>query len=150
MALSGMTQTFLMGAGIISIALCIYIQNFIKINSQQKPKINKLRITKYTFWILKEIAKADWEMVKIILDEKINIQQQIIKLKVNQKFDITKTILANSITLTPGTITIETLQTQNNENQFLIHAIAKKSDDPKNTINELNKMERKVTELEKI
>lgn len=120
------------------------MQDYLNLHPKQNAKISKLRITYYMFWIIKEVAKADWEIVKLILDETKNTKQKIFKINVNQKYDITKTILANSITLTPGTITIETL-----ENEFIIHSLTSVDKNNETIRNELRQMEQNVARLEK-
>lgn len=147
--LSGMTQIFLVVAGIIACGLCVYIGKFLNLNAKQRAKFSTLRITYYLTWLVKEIAKADWQIVKIILEEKINLQQHLVKIKTKQKYDMTKTIFANSITLTPGTITVETLEGKNETSEFIIHTLAKKTDNPQNNIDELLDMETKVCKLER-
>jgi multicomponent Na+:H+ antiporter subunit E len=50
------------------------------------------------------------------------INPMLINIKNNLKTDLGMVILANSITLTPGTVTIDV-----NENEFLVHVISEKA-----------------------
>jgi multicomponent Na+:H+ antiporter subunit E len=72
----------------------------------------------YSFWLLREIAVANWQVVKIVLDPKLPIDPSLIRFDSSVTSDLGITILANSITLTPGTITLEVEQ-----GEFLIHAL---------------------------
>ena len=54
------------------------------------------------------------------------IKPGIVKVKTTLKTDIGKTLLANSITMTPGTITVDVI-----EDEFYIHWIFVSSEDPK-------------------
>jgi multicomponent Na+:H+ antiporter subunit E len=83
------------------------------------------RFLKYSPWLIWEIIKANFHMIKIVFHPRMNdlIDPQIVTLKTNLTSDIAITTLANSITLTPGTITI----TANRDGVFKIHAIDRAS-----------------------
>ena len=65
-----------------------------------------------------EIIKSSILAVKIVYSPKIDIQPQIVFFEVPLKSEFLITILANSITITPGTITVDV-----QENRFCIHAL---------------------------
>lgn len=77
-------------------------------------------IVSYMFLLIKEIVLASIEVAKIVLSREININPRVIKFKTKLKRDLSKTILANSITLTPGTLTIEV-----KDDEFTVHCISK-------------------------
>lgn len=60
----------------------------------------------YLPWLLVEIIKSNFDVAKIILDPKLPMRPHIIRVSCSQKTDVGKVIFANSITLTPGTITL--------------------------------------------
>ncbi|MCT4606181.1 MAG: Na+/H+ antiporter subunit E [Marinisporobacter sp.] len=60
----------------------------------------------YLFILIKEIVVANFQVAKIILSPKMNISPEIVRFHSKLKSDFYRTILANSITLTPGTITV--------------------------------------------
>ncbi|HHB81787.1 MAG TPA: hypothetical protein ENK83_08625, partial [Aliiroseovarius sp.] len=62
----------------------------------------------YFVWLLKEIAKSNWAVTKVILAPSMNLRQHLFAVPVTSKSDVAQVTFANSITLTPGTITIET------------------------------------------
>ena len=68
--------------------------------------------------MLVEIAKSNWAVTKIILSGKSPDSQNLFWAPVSQKSDVGQVVYANSITLTPGTITVET-----QGNHFLVHAL---------------------------
>lgn len=78
-----------------------------------KPKISLeifktlYRVVQYVFVLVAEIAKANIQVIRMILNLKAEVEPQIIHFKTNLKSDVLKTALANSITLTPGTITVK-------------------------------------------
>ena len=70
-----------------------------------------LRIIKFLFIFLPvfvyEIIKANIQLAFIVLNPNLPVNSAIIKNKTKLKGDISKLVLANSITLTPGTLTID-------------------------------------------
>lgn len=61
----------------------------------------------YFFILIKEIIIANFQMMKFILSKKKEIHPVMIKVRVPLKTNFARVLLANSITLTPGTITAE-------------------------------------------
>jgi multicomponent Na+:H+ antiporter subunit E len=76
----------------------------------------------YTGQLLIEIIKANIDVAKIVLDPKLPISPAIVKFKTKLKGDNAKVTLANSITLTPGTITIDIVG-----DTFYVHTLTKKA-----------------------
>ena len=61
----------------------------------------------YLYVLITEIIKANVMVAKIVLQPKINIKPGIIAVPIRTKTDIGITAIANTITLTPGTLTID-------------------------------------------
>lgn len=74
----------------------------------------------YVILLIKEIVVASFQVAKIVLSKELNISPRVVKFTTKLKSDLAKTILANSITLTPGTLTIEVI-----EDEFTVHCITK-------------------------
>jgi len=60
----------------------------------------------YLIILIKEIIIANFQVAGIVLSPKMNISPEVISFTTKLKSDFNKTILANSMTLTPGTITV--------------------------------------------
>lgn len=73
------------------------------------PLILTWRLVPYWFWLLKEIFKANVKVSLIILDPKLPISPIMVPFRACMKSDLARMIYANSITLTPGTITTGTV-----------------------------------------
>lgn len=73
----------------------------------------------YTFWLLAEIVKSGWQVSKIILHPALPISPALTRFHPSQRSTVGLVIHANSITLTPGTLTIEA-----DKDVFLIHALS--------------------------
>lgn len=78
------------------------------------------KIIQYILILLVEIIKANIDIIKLVLTKKPEITPTLKTIEVDLKSRISRVILANSITLTPGTITVSM-----NNNEFLIHGIEK-------------------------
>jgi multicomponent Na+:H+ antiporter subunit E len=85
------------------------------------------RFIRYMPWLIWEIFKANLHLLKLAFHPNMKelIEPQIITFKTNLRSDIAITTLANSITLTPGTITV----TAGRDGVFRVHAIDKASAD---------------------
>lgn len=64
-----------------------------------------------------EVVKSGLAVLKFVVEKDINIQPQIVVFRVPIKTDFLKMILANAITLTPGTITLHI-----EGDKFYVHA----------------------------
>lgn len=72
----------------------------------------------YIYLLIIAIFKANWDVAKIVLKPKLDISPGFVKYRTKVKKPFTRVILANSITLTPGTLTVEV-----EEDVYVVHAI---------------------------
>jgi multicomponent Na+:H+ antiporter subunit E len=72
------------------------------------PLILTWRLPGYWVWLIKEIFKANVKVARIILNPKLPISPIMVPFRACMKSDLARMIYANSITLTPGTITTGT------------------------------------------
>lgn len=75
-------------------------------NRQLNFKKSIVKWLSYTIILIKEIIVSNFNVAKIVLSPRIVISPQIVTINTKIKSDFLKTIFANSITLTPGTLTI--------------------------------------------
>lgn len=80
----------------------------------------------YWPWLVVEIAKSAWAVARIIIDPRLPISPRLIRTKASQRTAVGIATYANSITLTPGTITVEI---NRRKQEFLVHALTKDSAD---------------------
>ncbi len=73
---------------------------------------------RYGWVLVKEIVKANVEVLKIILSPDMQPEPAIVYFDTELKTGLAKVLLANSITLTPGTITVSV-----EENRFCVHCL---------------------------
>ena len=126
--LSGKFEPLLIGMGIFSSFIVSYFFYDLLMPAMEPVYIRTfLRFIKYIPWLLLEIVKANFHMLYITFHPRMKeiINPHTFTFESNLKTDIAIATLANSITLTPGTITI----TADTDGVFCIHAIDKESAD---------------------
>ncbi|MCF7858367.1 MAG: Na+/H+ antiporter subunit E [Candidatus Cloacimonetes bacterium] len=72
----------------------------------------------YVFVFLWELIKSNLDVAARVISPKLRIKPGIVKVKTKLKSPLGRAFLANSITLTPGTLTVEM-----KDNYFYIHWI---------------------------
>lgn len=73
----------------------------------------------YYIWLIKELIKANIDVAKAELSPNLNISPRIVRFRYFAKNPIAKALLANSITLTPGTVTLFV----SHEGVYEVHAL---------------------------
>lgn len=107
--LSGHYQPMTIGFGVLSSLLVTYIAwRMDREDNYAFPLILTFRLPVYWVWLLKEMLKANLNVVRIILSPKLPISPIMVPFRACMKSDLARMIYANSITLTPGTITTGT------------------------------------------
>ena len=72
----------------------------------------------YWLWLAGETIKANLAVARIILARDCGTQQRLFWIPSGQASDLARAIYANSITLTPGTVTVDMA-----EDRLLVHAL---------------------------
>lgn len=65
------------------------------------------RLVAYLPWLLREIARSNVQVVRVVLDPRLPVDPVVVRLRPGLASDLALTTLANSITLTPGTVTLD-------------------------------------------
>ena len=123
--LSGKFDLFHLTLGVISSALVSFLSTDLFMYDQGKKRLSTgLRFLLYLPWLLYQIVLSTLHVTFLALHPKMKdqIDPTIVTFKTKLKTDIAKVALANSITLTPGTITIRI-----EDQVFYVHAISRKA-----------------------
>ena len=72
----------------------------------------------YLWLLLREIFKANWQVLRLIWSPRLEVEPELHTFHTKVKSDFGKAILANSITLTPGTITVHM-----RDDLFMVHCL---------------------------
>ncbi|MEA3422372.1 MAG: Na+/H+ antiporter subunit E [Bacillota bacterium] len=90
------------------ISLLIYKINYDEIKDVKLFKLKTIPLWGlYIIDLIKEVIIANIHVAIIVLSPRMNISPRIVNYKSSLKGEIFLTILANSITLTPGTMTVD-------------------------------------------
>ena len=136
--MSGHYNVLIVCLGIISCAFCVYVAKRGKlIDDEGLPIFFMPRLLNYLIWLFKEILKSNLSTAKVIINGKV--EPETFTVKTSQVTDVAKVTYANSITLTPGTVT-----TKIQKGVFEVHAL---NSDFGNDVR-TNEMDKKVTWLE--
>ena len=136
--MSGHYNVLIVSLGIISCAFCVYVAKRGKlIDDEGLPMFFMPRLLNYHIWLFKEILKSNLSTAKVIINGKV--EPETFTVKSSQVTDVAKVTYANSITLTPGTVT-----TKVEKGVFEVHAL---NSDFGNDVR-TNEMDKKVTWLE--
>jgi len=140
--MSGVYKPLIIGLGAFSSILCVWIVSRLGIlkTASAFSAVSPVSLVSYFVWLVKEIGKADWAVTKVILGAEIPDDQRLIGVATSQKSDLARMLFANSITITPGTITVET-----EPDRFIVHALNQDAADPV----ALTKMNDRVTATER-
>ena len=124
--MSGIYKPMIVGFGAASAVVAIYVSRRMDSFDGDRLHISlmPLKTIQYSIWLLIEIAKSNLAVTRVILSRKMPIRQNLFRVDSSQKSEIGQVIFANSITLTPGTITVET-----EDDHFWVHALAWSEDD---------------------
>jgi multicomponent Na+:H+ antiporter subunit E len=107
LVLSGHYTTLLVTAGLVCSVLTVLAANRMRVADREGHPIELFRgAVTYFPWLLWEIAKSGWAVTKTILDPRLPISPTMTVVAASQRTLAGRATYANSITLTPGTITV--------------------------------------------
>ena len=108
LSMSGHNEPLILTLGAVSVILsCILAFRLDIIDREGAPYVRVFGFLGYFPWLMKEIAKANWTVIRACLKADLDIAPALVKVKTVCKSDLAKVTFANSITLTPGTVTVE-------------------------------------------
>jgi multicomponent Na+:H+ antiporter subunit E len=117
--LSGHYTPLLLSFGVGSSVLVVYLSMRMDVVDREGVPLHLGgRLWMYIPWLLKEILVANVVVAKIILSPNMKISPRMVVFHGTQQTDLGRVLYANSITLTPGTIT-----TGVEGQEFQIHAL---------------------------
>ena len=138
--LSGHYDPTLITYGVVSCLGIVLLMSHLDIlDPEALPVHLGIRPFLYPPWLFKEVVLSNIAVARVILSPRLPIHPRILRVRVSQKSDVAKVIYANSITLTPGTVSIGV-----KGSYITVHAIA---EDVADGLLE-GEMDRRVSSLE--
>ncbi len=118
---SGKPVPFIVILGILSVALTIWMSHRMGIDDDEgaPAQLGIRPFTTYLPWLAKEIWDSNIEVTKTILSKDMELKRNMIEVGAHQKTELGRVILANSITLTPGTVSVKL-----EGDRILVHALS--------------------------
>ena len=121
LVLSGHYTPVLIAAGAVSAVVCVLAAIRMRVADPEGHPIELFRgALTYWPWLAWEIAKSAWAVTKIILHPTLPISPTMTTVRASQKTATGVATYANSITLTPGTITVGV-----SGNDLTVHALVR-------------------------
>ncbi|MCT8971260.1 Na+/H+ antiporter subunit E [Microbaculum marinisediminis] len=119
--LSGHYEALLIGYGVLSVGLGVLFARRLDILDEESLPYGLFwRGVLYWPWLILEIMKSAIDVTKIILNPKLPISPTLMRVTAHQKGAVGITTYANSITLTPGTISAVVSE---RKHEILVHAL---------------------------
>ncbi|MDN5939850.1 MAG: Na+/H+ antiporter subunit E [Salinisphaera sp.] len=107
--LSGQYSALLLGLGAASCVVATVIAlRMTAISPAPAPRPLHLfpRLLGYWGWLAAEVARANVDVIRCIVHPRLPISPTLVPVAAQQQSELAKVIYANSITLTPGTISV--------------------------------------------
>lgn len=117
---SGIYKPLLLWLGAFSCLLSLYIAHRVGFFKQSTGLHLLPRLPRFSLWLLVEIVKSSLEVVRLVLDPKLPISPTVVEIDAEPQDDVGQVILANSVTLTPGTVALDVF-----DNRLLVHCITR-------------------------
>jgi multicomponent Na+:H+ antiporter subunit E len=82
------------------------------------PLAPLLPLLTYWSWLGREIVAANIAVIRLIMKPDVDIEPRLVRVPVDLRSGLARCVFANSITLTPGTVTVDI-----ESDGFLVHAL---------------------------
>ena len=120
---SGIYTPLVLGLGAFSCVVTVFIAHRIGFFEQEVYTLKVLgRLPRYWTWLFIEIVKSSLEVAGVVLGRRLEISPTVVKFSLAPNDAVGQVILGNSITLTPGTLTLDI-----HEGQITVHCLTKES-----------------------
>ncbi len=105
---SGFYNAMLLSFGAVSVLFVVFVAHRLEVvDEESQPLQLGSQIFAFWMWLLKEIVQSNIQVIKRIWLGPKSISPVVMQLKMSQQTDMGKTIYGNSVTLTPGTVTLD-------------------------------------------
>lgn len=116
---SGLFKPLLLALGAFSCALTVYVAKRMGYFDAEVFAFRyNLRLFEFWAWLAAEIVKSSLEVARIVLSPNLRIEPQVVSVDAADLEPVDQALLGNSITLTPGTLTLDV-----HEGRLLVHAL---------------------------
>lgn len=123
--LSGHYSPWLVASGaVVSVGVALAAWHMGYADEEAHPAGLIARGLVYWPWLVVEMIKSALTVARIVLDPRLPISPVLVRVKASQRTAVGLTTYANSITLTPGTISVEV---SSRDREILVHGITRET-----------------------
>ena len=119
---SGIYKPLLLWLGLFSCLLSVWLAQRMGFFRHPMSLRTILRLPAHWWWLLGEIIRSSVEVARVVLSPSLPISPTVVELTTTEATDAGKVILGNSITLSPGTVTIDV-----HRDRLLVHCLTQRS-----------------------
>lgn len=117
--LSGMWQSLLLVFALVSVLLVLFVITRMDAVDKASTSIRiNFALLAYVAWLLREIARSSIDVARIIWSRKVKVEPALAELEFDPALVGGRVLFANSLTLTPGTLSVDL-----SENTITVHAL---------------------------
>ncbi len=116
---SGLYKPLLLGLGAASCVLSLYLVRRMDFFDKDTFAFRyDFRLLRYWGWIGREIVSSSLEVAREVLRREMDLKPKVVTIDATELDRVDQAVLGNSITLTPGTLTLDV-----HEGRLLVHAL---------------------------
>ena len=122
---SGIYTPLLISLGAVSCALSVHLAQLIGFFDRDVIWLHLIpRLLRYWGWLGVEVVKSSLDVARIILHRRLPISPTLVEFDASTSDSVGQAILGNSITLTPGTVTLDV-----HDGRVQVHCLTKQGAD---------------------
>ena len=116
---SGFFKPLLIGLGVLSCALTLYLVRRMDYFTREAFSLHyDFRLLRFWVWLGREIVLSSLQVARVVLRRRIEVEPILIDINAGNLSTVDQVLLGNSITLTPGTLTLDV-----HEGRLRVHAL---------------------------
>ncbi len=122
---SGLYKPLLITLGVISCLFTLFLAHRMGFFKRDVFSLHlTYRLIPFWGWLAIELVKSNLEVARIVLSPKMPVSPTVVQLTAQTENPVLQAILGNSITLTPGTVTLD-----DHEGELLVHCLTRQGAD---------------------
>ncbi len=116
---SGRLEPLLVGFMAVACALVVLLSRRLgTVDAEGHPIHLVPRALRFWAWLLVRVVRSNLEVLGILLRPRLRVAPRIVRVPIVQRTDLGRAILANCVTLTPGTVSLEV-----HDDHLVVHAL---------------------------
>lgn len=124
--MSGHYDVVHIGFGLVAVGIVMWLDRRLPGTAEEKAEQSLLgyfhRFPVYVPWLAGHMIVATWQVAQVILSRRMDIDPCVVEFRSVQPHSVARVTLGNSITLTPGTLTLQIA-----DDYYRVHALTETS-----------------------